>query len=642
MSGIVGDYRLQRDITSSSMGDTLTAAMYQNNVLGEGMLEHMQRLDRTLDRYHSNSKGYTKAKEVLRLPAHPQPSPQPAQSTRTAPTGTSSSSQRSDLTTSTTTSSHPSRGNTVNRQPSASMNAAVKKSSSQKEEGTNSNSARLSVGKSRLNALQHAALQSFPPATTSTSAGPQRDDRHRISGEKVSTAARKPGSAPAPPSSRRIPLSAGPLGLSEVDASASLLQDSVDEEALLKRLSDEYASHVGTTERHTVSQGNSNKLNTTAGKTTAVRRPVAGKKAAADPAPLSSSAGLGLKGAGYKPMAQIRAERIGVAKSSSLKASGTAPVSATASAPAFTTQSSGHVAREKAVHSSSARPSSGVKASTRSQKTGTAPPVSTADASNYSTAQYEGADREEMDDSLALALQLSLQSTSMPSTVERSGSRSPGQWAPAPLPHSGSRIPTNYPSTADRPRMERPYAPDSRADVHINRHHDIATGAFERTLREAGATVDYARRLQEQCDAATAAEIMRIEAEDAAAARLYQEQFNRDVERVHLRERLHHRDTGNDGPPAAAADWLDHTVNQHANAGLFNLGVQRSMEPVPYDGYDFGIPRAAAMPPRPVMAAAPPQPVGFDPMQVEYDQEDELLARAMQESLNEEDYLILD
>jgi hypothetical protein len=243
---------------------------------------------------------------------------------------------------------------------------------------------------------------------------------------------------------------------------------------------------------------------------------------------------------------------------------------------------------------------------------------------------------DEMDETLALALQMSL---------EDNTHRAPrNRWAQETSP---ARSPVQQYMDAQ----------------------NQGRGDFAQSVAEADAAVEMARRLQEQYDAEAAAEFLRYEEEHGLIERQYQEQRNREQERVHLRGRLFGADTndraaGARPPDAALPAWLDRTITEDANNGILDLAMQASFEDHHYGGF---VPARAAQvnPPvrnapqqpmqqqlqqlrqRPYQAPAPAQ--GHEPravmaaphypgnpQNVEYDEEDEILARALQDSLDEE------
>lgn len=189
------------------------------------------------------------------------------------------------------------------------------------------------------------------------------------------------------------------------------------------------------------------------------------------------------------------------------------------------------------------------------------------------------------------------------------------------------------------------------------------------------------RRLQEQLDAETAAALMREEQEqeeaDFAAAHEYQHNMNRAEETALLRQHLHGgagdefggpplRRGGGGGvkPAGALPGWLHRTVDDFTNDALFDLAAQRSLQ------HDLGQHQQAfyqpqsVLPQRHLAGGRPQRPYIDQPradaaiaaavsrgplhgtynmgdanyMNVEYDEDDEILARAIQNSLNEEAY----
>jgi hypothetical protein len=243
-----------------------------------------------------------------------------------------------------------------------------------------------------------------------------------------------------------------------------------------------------------------------------------------------------------------------------------------------------------------------------------------------------------MDETLALALQMSLEDTG--------AHRAPrNRWAPET---SAARSPVQQ-----------------YVDAQNQGKRD-----FAQTVAQADAAVEMARRLQEQFDAEAAAEFMRYEEEQGHVERQYQEQRLREQERVHLRGRLFGAEMNDQvaavHPPAGVPAWLDRTMTEDANNDLLDLAMQASFEEHNYAGfvparaaqqnapvrnapqqpmqqlqaprqrpYQAPAPAPAQGRPQPRAAAAAPQYPG-NPPGVEYDQEDELLARALQDSLDEQ------
>lgn len=304
---------------------------------------------------------------------------------------------------------------------------------------------------------------------------------------------------------------------------------------------------------------------------------------------------------------------------------------------------------------------------------------------------------EGMDDSLALALQLSLEdsqqqqaqlrhnqadSTSTPqSALHQKTAKVPPTRARVPkkatadakisdvsalsstlLPSSKRPIAVLLPSTGARGGAAGAASGTARSAVERSNSDaaDRESAAVRRLTQE---RIQQERHLQEQLDAETAAEMMRQEEADELAAREYQRALDREAETSLLREHLHghninHRNPGL-GPAADLPAWLDRTVNDFANDALLNMAENRSFNAQPY-GPAAGVQlrqqpppqrqpapavvvqqRAPARPQRPYMEPERAAVYGTynygdaNYMNVEYDQDDEVLAQAIQNSLND-------
>lgn len=229
---------------------------------------------------------------------------------------------------------------------------------------------------------------------------------------------------------------------------------------------------------------------------------------------------------------------------------------------------------------------------------------------------------EDLDDTLALTLQLSLEdSNSRPSPKKRAA------------PVTNNRLRDDYPGYNTNPYP-----------------------AYDDVIAAADAAILEARRVQELLDAEAAEEMLRYEAEHAAAEREYEEQLARQARRPLLQQRLQY---GTGGP--VPMQMLDRAMTEDANAGVLDLAAAESFAQHYYGHGHHAGPFAHPAPDHQhQQQQRQEQPrqqqrgwiggVDVDgtylPAQgdlgdgnlpeVFFDQEDELLARAIQDSLNDQ------
>jgi hypothetical protein len=256
---------------------------------------------------------------------------------------------------------------------------------------------------------------------------------------------------------------------------------------------------------------------------------------------------------------------------------------------------------------------------------------------------------EELDETLALALQLSLED-SRPSPHKR-------RPVAEPAAHSG-------PGGGYNPPHAHQYAGEQG-------YMGAGGNEYHNAVAAADAAILETRRMQELFDAEAAAELMRYEAEHEAAEREHREQLARYAQRPALQHRVQYGNAGRLGVQDNYAaqgpvpmGLLDRAMTEEANAGLLDLAAAESF--AQHYGHNGPAYRQQPQPAHaPLRQQARPQqqqqqqqqrwiggvgpdgaylPARDEDMQggaapaVFYDQEDEMLAQAIEDSLNAEDW----